>query len=140
MPRAKESRGGALPQALWLSTSWGQAPPRHTALTWCCAFPCALLLHSPKCKEGLPVWKTMVASLEPVGCSTMLVKVRCPPQGTPIHEGGKGMAEQRTPGSGGTSPAQGSAPQGRDKTHEVSAHVSETAQQVRETASEYYEQ
>jgi ElaB/YqjD/DUF883 family membrane-anchored ribosome-binding protein len=50
------------------------------------------------------------------------------------------MAEQRVTGSGGTSPAQGGAPQGGDKTHEVSAHVSETARQVSETASEYYEQ
>ena len=45
------------------------------------------------------------------------------------------MAEPRATGSGGTSPAQGGAPQGRDKAQEVSAHVSETAQHVSETAS-----
>ncbi len=50
------------------------------------------------------------------------------------------MAEQRAAGSGGTSPAQGSAIQVRDKAQEVSAQVSDTARQVRETASEYYEQ
>ena len=50
------------------------------------------------------------------------------------------MAEPRATGSGGTSPAQGGAPQGRDKAQEVSAQVSETAQQVSETASAAYEQ
>jgi len=50
------------------------------------------------------------------------------------------MAEQRAAGSGGTSPVQGSAPQGRDKAPEGSAHVSETAQHVSETASAAYEQ
>jgi hypothetical protein len=52
------------------------------------------------------------------------------------------MAEQRTPGSGGTSPAQErgpqeGGPQGRDTTQEVSAHITETARQVGETASQY---
>jgi ElaB/YqjD/DUF883 family membrane-anchored ribosome-binding protein len=50
------------------------------------------------------------------------------------------MAEQRTAGSGGTSPAQESATQVRDKAQEVSAQVSETARQVRETAADSYEQ
>jgi len=50
------------------------------------------------------------------------------------------MAEQRAAGSGSTSPAQGSALQGRDKAQEVSAQVSETARQVTESASDYYEQ
>jgi len=50
------------------------------------------------------------------------------------------MAEPRAAGSGGPSPAQRSAIQGRDKAQEVSAQVNETAQQVSETASAYYEQ
>jgi ElaB/YqjD/DUF883 family membrane-anchored ribosome-binding protein len=50
------------------------------------------------------------------------------------------MAEPRTAGSGGTSPAQEGSIQVRDKAQEVSAHVSETARQVGETASAYYEQ
>jgi len=50
------------------------------------------------------------------------------------------MAEQRTPGSGGTSPAQERGSQGRDTTQEVSAQVIETARQVGETASQSYEQ
>jgi ElaB/YqjD/DUF883 family membrane-anchored ribosome-binding protein len=50
------------------------------------------------------------------------------------------MAEQRATGSGGTSPAQGGAPQERDKAQEGSAQVSETAQHVSETASAAYEQ
>jgi ElaB/YqjD/DUF883 family membrane-anchored ribosome-binding protein len=55
------------------------------------------------------------------------------------------MAEQRTPGSGGTSPAQErgpqeGGPQGRDTTQEVSAHITETARQVGETASQSYEE
>ena len=50
------------------------------------------------------------------------------------------MAEQRAAGSGSTSPAQGSAIQGRDKAQEVSAQVSDTARQVSDTVSEYYEQ
>jgi len=50
------------------------------------------------------------------------------------------MAEQRTPGSGGPSPAQERGPQGRDMTQEVNAHITETARQVGETASQSYEQ
>ena len=50
------------------------------------------------------------------------------------------MAEQRTPGSGGTSPAQERGSQGRDTTQEVSTQITETARQVGETASQYYEQ
>jgi ElaB/YqjD/DUF883 family membrane-anchored ribosome-binding protein len=50
------------------------------------------------------------------------------------------MAEQRAGGSGGTSPAQGTAIQVRDKAQEVGAQVSDTARQVSETASASYEQ
>ena len=50
------------------------------------------------------------------------------------------MAEQRTPGSGGTSPAQERGSQGRDTTQEVSAQITETARHVGETASQYYAQ
>jgi ElaB/YqjD/DUF883 family membrane-anchored ribosome-binding protein len=50
------------------------------------------------------------------------------------------MAEQRTPGSGGTPPAQERGSQGRAPTQEVSAQITETARQVGETASQYYEQ
>ena len=50
------------------------------------------------------------------------------------------MAEQRTPESGGTSPAPERGSQGRDTTQEVSAQITETARQVGETASQYYEQ
>jgi ElaB/YqjD/DUF883 family membrane-anchored ribosome-binding protein len=50
------------------------------------------------------------------------------------------MAEQRTPGSGGTSPAQERASQGHPPTQEVSTQVTESARQVGETASQYYEQ
>jgi ElaB/YqjD/DUF883 family membrane-anchored ribosome-binding protein len=46
------------------------------------------------------------------------------------------MAEQRTPGSGGTSPAQERGSQGRDTTQEVSAQLTETARHVGETASQ----
>ena len=46
------------------------------------------------------------------------------------------MAEQRTPGSEGTSPAQERGSQGRDTTQEVSAHLTETARHVGETASQ----
>jgi hypothetical protein len=44
------------------------------------------------------------------------------------------MAEPRTAGSGGTSPAQEGSIQIRDKAQAVSVHVSETARQVGETA------
>ena len=50
------------------------------------------------------------------------------------------MAEQRTPGSGGTSPAPERGSQGHDTTQEVSTQITETARQVGETASQYYEQ
>jgi ElaB/YqjD/DUF883 family membrane-anchored ribosome-binding protein len=50
------------------------------------------------------------------------------------------MAEQRTPGSGGTSPAQERGSQGHPPTQEVSTQVTEAARQVGETASQYYEQ
>ena len=50
------------------------------------------------------------------------------------------MAEQRTPGSGGTPPAQERGAQGRPPAQEVSTQVTETARQVGETASQYYEQ
>ena len=50
------------------------------------------------------------------------------------------MAEQRTPGSGGPSPAQERGTQGRETTPEVSTQVPETARQVGETASQYYAQ
>lgn len=50
------------------------------------------------------------------------------------------MAEQRATESGGRSPAQQGDIEGRDKMQEVRAHVSETARQVRETASASYEQ
>jgi ElaB/YqjD/DUF883 family membrane-anchored ribosome-binding protein len=50
------------------------------------------------------------------------------------------MAEQRTPGSGGTPPAQERGTQGRDTAQEVSAQVTETARHVGETASQAYEQ
>ena len=50
------------------------------------------------------------------------------------------MAEQRTPESGGTSPAPERGSQGRDTTQEVSTQITETARQVGETASQYYEQ
>ena len=52
----------------------------------------------------------------------------------------KAMAEQRTPGSGGTSPAPERGSQGRDTTQEVSTQITETARHVGETASQYYEQ
>jgi ElaB/YqjD/DUF883 family membrane-anchored ribosome-binding protein len=50
------------------------------------------------------------------------------------------MAEQRTPESEGTSPAQERGSQGRGPTQEVSAQLTETARHVGETASQYYEQ
>jgi ElaB/YqjD/DUF883 family membrane-anchored ribosome-binding protein len=50
------------------------------------------------------------------------------------------MAEQRTPRSSDASPAQESSIQGRDTAQEVRAPVSETARQVGESASAYYEQ
>jgi ElaB/YqjD/DUF883 family membrane-anchored ribosome-binding protein len=50
------------------------------------------------------------------------------------------MAEQRTTGSGGTSPAQASSRQERDKAQAVTTQVRDAAQQVSETASEYYGQ
>jgi ElaB/YqjD/DUF883 family membrane-anchored ribosome-binding protein len=50
------------------------------------------------------------------------------------------MAEQRVPGSGGTSPAQGTAIQVRDTAQEAGAQISDTARQVSETASASYEQ
>ena len=50
------------------------------------------------------------------------------------------MAEQRTPASGGTSPAQERGAQGRDTTQEGSAQLTETARHVGEAASQYYEQ
>ena len=50
------------------------------------------------------------------------------------------MAEQKTPGSGGTPPAQQRGSQGGDTTQEGSAQITETARHVGETASQYYEQ
>jgi ElaB/YqjD/DUF883 family membrane-anchored ribosome-binding protein len=50
------------------------------------------------------------------------------------------MAEQRTTGSGGTSPSQERGTQERDTAQEVSAQVAETTRQVGETVSQYYEQ
>jgi ElaB/YqjD/DUF883 family membrane-anchored ribosome-binding protein len=50
------------------------------------------------------------------------------------------MSEQRTPGGGGTPPAQERGSQRDDAIQEVSAHITETARQVGETASQYYEQ
>jgi ElaB/YqjD/DUF883 family membrane-anchored ribosome-binding protein len=50
------------------------------------------------------------------------------------------MAEQRAAMSGGRSQGQQGALEERDRAQEVSVHVSETAKQVRETASAYYEQ
>jgi hypothetical protein len=50
------------------------------------------------------------------------------------------MAEQRTTGSGGTSPAQESSRQERDQAQAVGTHVRDAARQVGDTASESYEQ
>jgi ElaB/YqjD/DUF883 family membrane-anchored ribosome-binding protein len=50
------------------------------------------------------------------------------------------MAEHRTTGSGGTSPAQASSRQERDKAQAIGTHVRDTAQQVRKATSDYYEQ
>jgi len=50
------------------------------------------------------------------------------------------MAEQRTTGSGGISPAQESRRQEHDKAQAVGTQVRDTARQVGDTASEYYEQ
>jgi len=50
------------------------------------------------------------------------------------------MAEQRTAGSSGTSPAQESSRQERDKAQAVGTQVRDTAQQVSKAASDYYEQ
>jgi ElaB/YqjD/DUF883 family membrane-anchored ribosome-binding protein len=50
------------------------------------------------------------------------------------------MAEQRTAGSSGTSPAQESSRQERDKAQAVGTHVRDTARQVGDAASEYDEQ
>jgi ElaB/YqjD/DUF883 family membrane-anchored ribosome-binding protein len=50
------------------------------------------------------------------------------------------MAEQRTTGSGGTSPAQASSRQEHDTAQAVGTHVRDTARQIGDTASEYYEQ
>ena len=50
------------------------------------------------------------------------------------------MAEHRPSGSGERAPAQETSRQGRDTTPEVRAPVSDTARQVSETASAYYEQ
>jgi ElaB/YqjD/DUF883 family membrane-anchored ribosome-binding protein len=50
------------------------------------------------------------------------------------------MAEQRTPGSGGTPPAQQRGSQGGDTPQERSAQITETARHVGETASQYYAQ
>ena len=50
------------------------------------------------------------------------------------------MAEQRTPGSGGTPPTQQRGSEERAPTQEVSTHITETARQVGETASQSYEQ
>ena len=46
------------------------------------------------------------------------------------------MAAQRTPGREGTSPAQARGSQGRETPHEGSAHITETARHVGETASQ----
>ena len=50
------------------------------------------------------------------------------------------MAEQRPPGSGGTSPTPERGTQGRETTPEVSTQVTETARHVGEAASQAYEQ
>ena len=50
------------------------------------------------------------------------------------------MAEQRTAGSSGTSQAQESSRQERDKAQAIGTQVRDTAQQVSNAASEYYEQ
>ena len=50
------------------------------------------------------------------------------------------MAEQRPPGSGGTSPAPERGTQGRETTPEVSTQITETARHVGEAASQAYEQ
>jgi ElaB/YqjD/DUF883 family membrane-anchored ribosome-binding protein len=50
------------------------------------------------------------------------------------------MAEQRPPGSGGTSPTPQHGTQGGETTPEVSTQVTETARQVGEAASQAYEQ
>jgi len=50
------------------------------------------------------------------------------------------MAEQRTAGSSGTSSGPESSRQERDKAHAGGSQVRDTARQVGDTASEYYEQ
>jgi ElaB/YqjD/DUF883 family membrane-anchored ribosome-binding protein len=50
------------------------------------------------------------------------------------------MAEQRTAGSSGISPAQESSRQARDKANAVETQVREPTRQVRDTVSDYYEQ
>ena len=50
------------------------------------------------------------------------------------------MAEQRTPGSGSTHPAQERGAQRDDTPQEVSAQITESVRQVGETASQYYAQ
>jgi ElaB/YqjD/DUF883 family membrane-anchored ribosome-binding protein len=50
------------------------------------------------------------------------------------------MAEQRPTQSGGQFPAPERSPEGRTPAHEVGTHLAQTARQVGETASAYYDQ
>jgi ElaB/YqjD/DUF883 family membrane-anchored ribosome-binding protein len=56
------------------------------------------------------------------------------------QQGAKTMAEQSPPGSERTSPAQERGSQEHDTTQEVRTHITETAQQMGEAASQYYAQ
>src|SRR6185369_17456344 len=86
-------------------------------LRWPCCLPVEHFLHS----DGQEVWKK--TTHQPIG-----------------GEEDNVMAEQRPPGSGGTSPTPERGTQGRETTPEVSTQITETARQVGETASQYYEQ
>ena len=80
-------------------------------LLWPRCLPVEHFLHS----DGQEVWTK--TAYQPVGA-----------------EEDNAMAEQRPPGSGGTSPAPERGPQGRETTPEVSTQVTETARRVGEAA------
>jgi len=83
------------------------------------------------------VW---LCSLRTLSCSTRGEQCGALNRTLLLRQKEEVMAEQRAAESGSRSPAHQGAPEVRDKAQAVSAHVSDTAWHVRETASDSYQQ